>query len=179
MGDLVPGPGGPHGSINSIARLTSDVGRRKLRRTLIMAPSRRRRNRHVFHIIVNRHHLTTYGLTNVRQIPYIIHRLSVGARHRLVLIRGYRHSSLAPLRRTSKCRNLLSLNTNINRLTTGAKHDRSFIHNQLEVTHVPTSIHSKSRTFTRLSLSRLSSLTRFRTCPSVVTRLTSVTNAGG
>lgn len=179
MGDLVPGPSGPHGSINSIARLTSDVERRNLRRTLIMAPSRRRRNRHVFHIIVNRHHLTTYGLTNLRSIPYIIHRLSIGARHRLVLIRGYRHSSLAPLRRTSKCRNLLSLNTGINRLTSGAKHDRSFIHNHLEVTHVPTSIHTGSGSFTRLSLSRLSSLTRFRTCPSVVTRLTSVTNAGG
>lgn len=179
MGGLVPGPGGPHESINSIARLTSDVGRRNLRRTLIIAPSRRRRNRHLFHIIVNRHHLTTYGLTNLRSIPYIIHRLSTGARHRLVLIRGYRHSSLAPLRRTSKCRNLLSLNIGINRLTSGANHDRSFIHNQLQVTQVPTSIHSKSGTFTRLSLTRLSRLTRFRSQPSVVTRLTSVTNAGG
>lgn len=135
VGSVHPGPCRPHGIFRgrTVRRLGRSVLRRKVLRPVVIHGDVGN-----CRVMIKRHHCQTTGRTGLREIPIIVQRLGRRRVVRLTILRGLRHRSLAPVRRTTTCRLLVrGLGIARRRLTGHLKGDEPRVTGRVHLLSLP------------------------------------------
>lgn len=135
VGGVTTGPCRPHYGFSrrGLRRLTTSVGRFNIIRPMIIHGGNED-----CRLITNRHHLHTTNLTKLAGIPTVIGSCSSTGVVRVTLVRGVRHRSLGPVRRTRNLHHLVRrFGLARRRATRGMNHDHDTIAGVLHLLGLP------------------------------------------
>lgn len=146
LATVQPGPCRPQHAFSrtTLRRLTTSVGRSNIFRPVVL----QRPSPSLGHcrIVTNRQHFQTSGLTNGAAVPTVMQAVDSSRVVRITILRGLRHRSLAPLRRTRTCRSLVShLRLARTRITRGLNGDQPCVTGCLQLLKLPRPIGSVLR----------------------------------